>query len=243
MRIDDTLRKHLLRVLEYPQDRRVGLRLAAWLEKQQNSYAVSVRKSYETGHIYYKGYEVASSDTKHPDAVHLVLPLIPHATAVEFVCRCAEHVQPVFVREFSEDDGPRDLIDLARQCLRGEATKTEVRRAWTGLWQRFSPDAVMPSQLEDDWDQAEVEAQYLGVCAARAAANAGLAIQFPASSARWPSAVCEATIEARSAANTSMAISRCRNFGVKPKARLTRSRESVKAEIEWQRQELTSLLR
>ena len=100
-----------------------------------------------------------------PDVVHVALQLVPQQLGVEFACCCAEHVQRVFQREFPLDDRANHVIATIRGWLRGEARKKDVRRVWATLAELTSQDARLPLEREDQWDQEQVEAEYLATCA------------------------------------------------------------------------------
>lgn len=237
----ETLKTLLVRILERPLERRPGIALASWLETQEDSRAAKVRKSYDTGEIYFKSYTLCSSHTTCPSVLHLALQFVSQSTAIELACRCAEHVHHVFLREFPQHARPQELIGAIRQWLKGETTKKAVRQVRETMWDLLSEDAGVPS-LAEEWDQEKMEAQYLGICAARSATDTAAAIQFPDSSEKWVPIVCNATIEAVSSVNTATAISRCRNFGVTPKRLRASSKVNATAEQHWQRNELLKLL-
>lgn len=46
--------------------------------------------------------------------------VIPVPVLQEYACRCAEHVLPIFEKQFPEDKRPREAIEVARKVSRGE---------------------------------------------------------------------------------------------------------------------------
>jgi hypothetical protein len=135
-----------------------------------------------------------------------------------------------------------EVIGTARRWLGGEATKKAVRRVWGALLELTGEDAKLPSEGAADWDQERVEAEYLGVCAGRAADQVAASIQPPAGSEKWVPHVCWCTIEAVSAVRITTAISRCRNFGVEPRRLQVSPEDDPEAEAEWQRKKFVALL-
>jgi uncharacterized protein (TIGR02996 family) len=241
--MDTRLKSLLMNMVEHPGEDVPGLVLADWLEDRGDARAEKVRNSLATGDIYFPGYVLAGGARGGPNVVHLALQLVPQQLGVEFACGCAEHVLRIFEREFPQDRRPHQVIVTIRRWLQGEATKKEVRLVWGALLELTSENARLPSGHEDQWDQERAEAEYLAVCAGRAADQAAASVQPPARSDRWVPHVCWSTVEAASAVSTATAIGRCRNFGVEPRRLRPSPDDDPWVEEEWQRQQLLALLR
>jgi len=50
-------------------------------------------------------------------------------TARLFACDCAEHVLPIFEKEYPDDKRPRQSIEISRRFANGEATQEEMAAA------------------------------------------------------------------------------------------------------------------
>jgi hypothetical protein len=102
-------------------------------------------------------------------------------TARLFACECAEHVLPIFEKEFPNDDRPRKAIEIARKFANGKATKDELDAARDAAYA-----AARAAARAAAWDAAGNAAG----AAARAAAwdAAGNAAGAAARDAAWDAA-------------------------------------------------------
>src|SRR6516164_3019638 len=106
------MKELLLDVLEQPGERAAGLRLADFLQKQGDPHAARLRRSYETGFIYFgsNGPLAPKWSSASPEPVYLTIQLLPHKLAVEAAHRCAAHVLPVFERVHPGDSRARSAL-------------------------------------------------------------------------------------------------------------------------------------
>lgn len=217
--MDDELRALLSAVLAAPDDLTPRLLLADWLNERSDPRANKVRKHCETGDIYLRSYTMAGDGAGRPPSVaFLILQMIPQPLAIEFGCRCADRVTPVFHREWRNDMRPDQILAAVRSWLQGEQTKKWINQlAWRMADVVDDAAAEPPAGVE--WDRDRGSQRYRAVCAARSAVNVAVAVGFPAESDRWVSEVCQCAIEAIGAADS-------------------RARERT-----WQRRELAKLLR
>jgi uncharacterized protein (TIGR02996 family) len=208
----------LLTVLEQSEDRTPRLVLADWLEEHGNPKALRIRKHCETGSIYFRGGTLSGDGIGgHPGVIHIAIQLLPQNAAVEFACRCADHVYPSFEREFPGDARPRQLTAAVRRWLHGEITKQVVLRVRDATAEAAQEEVAM-QDWDASWSAEQTAARLRAVSAARSAVKVALAVSFPATSDKWEFYVFTALLEALGAI------------------------EENATEKEWQRQELLRLL-
>jgi len=85
-----------------------------------------------------------------------------------FACDCAEHVLPLFEKEYPGDKRPRQAIEVARQYAKGEASTEELRAAAWVAGAAARDVAGVASRAA--WAASRAAAKAAGWDAARAAA-------------------------------------------------------------------------
>jgi len=118
-----------------------------------------------------------------------------HRLLASWAADCAEHVLPLFVTEYPEDDRPRHAIETARAWSRGEATVGEAREAAFAAHAaargatdpaarevaRAAGHAVATAHMADH----ELGAAAFAIKAARLASSASDAMMEGARECRW----------------------------------------------------------
>jgi uncharacterized protein (TIGR02996 family) len=200
--MDDRLRTLLSAVLSGADDLAPRLVLADWLDDRSDPRARKVRQHCETGHIHFDRVYSLSGDGAGgtPSVTFLVIQMLPQPVAVEFGCRCAEHVFPLIRRRWPDERRPEQLVGTIRGWLRGEETKLAVRRAVELMVDRTDFDGL-PAETHD-WPPDQQRALYRSMCSARTAMYVALAVGPPASSDRWVREVCSGALEALTAADS-----------------------------------------
>jgi hypothetical protein len=198
--MDRTLGALLTAALSSPDDVAPRRSLADWLEASAPILADKVRRNCETGHVYHRGYVLTGDGVGDaPSVALLVLQLLPQKVAVEFGCRCAEHVLPAFRRDWPDDERPEQLLNAIRNWLTGSETKKRVRELAWSMADVIDDDAAVPPPGAK-WDRRRTMRRYRAVCAANSAVNAAVGVHYPANSDRWCSSLCTCAVDAMSAA-------------------------------------------
>lgn len=190
-----SVKELLLNLLAHPAEREAGLVLADFLEKCGHSRAGLVRKSYQTGFIYYTANSSLASNVGSdlPNPVHLVLQLVPQRLAVEFACGCSERVLPLFEAEFPLDNRLGEAVQLLRGWINGKITKREVKQStWFLGTIRYELEDV-PQAPRDQLAEARLGGATFAVATVHQTA---LAVSPPPSGLKWLPYVCWASCKA-----------------------------------------------
>ena len=97
-------------------------------------------------------------------------------TARLFACDCAEHVLPIFEKQYPDDKRPRSAIETARKFALGTATQDELDAAWGAAWAAARAAA---------WAAAWAAGGAAGAAAWAAGGAAGGAARDAAGAAAW----------------------------------------------------------
>ena len=100
-------------------------------------------------------------------------------TARLFACDCAEHVLPIFEKQYPGDKRPRHAIKTARRFALGTATQDELDAARTAAWEAAWEAARAA------WEAARAAARTAEGAAARTAAWAAGEAAWDAGEAVW----------------------------------------------------------
>ena len=73
-----------------------------------------------------------------------------------FACDCAERVLPLFEKEYPDNQGPRQAIEVARLFAEGKATTQELEAAWAAARDARAAawDAAWAAARAAAWDAA-----------------------------------------------------------------------------------------
>ena len=110
-----------------------------------------------------------------------------------FACDCAEHVLPIWAKQYPSDDRPAQAIVIARKYVDGQATLKELAAAWDAA-RAAAWDAARDAARDAAWDAARAAARAAARDAAWDAARAA------AWDAAWAAAWAAARDAARAAA-------------------------------------------
>lgn len=218
--MDRELRLLLITALMDPENPDPRVVLAEWLAARRDPRVNQVQKHCETGSIHFRHYTLSGdgSGEDAPSVAFLVVQMLSQAVAVEFGCRCAEHVAHVVRRQWPKENRPEQLLHAIRECLQGNVTKKAVREANKAMVDLTDLDSPLPGSL--DWTRKKQQRLYESMSAARSASSVALAVAPPSTKPdQWAPYICEGAMEAMTASGRAL------------------------PERNWQRQELLHLLR